>query len=426
MLYKIILLFIVITATWYFLFTYDPDNFLLNDNPEYGTINGWYSSKRSQYLNDQPITKYYNLMNKNLSNSDEPWKILHLPTADELPNYGDWWDWSTELQTINRVIDYLGNILGRYETHFISMAGTASSPGTRRVNNEAVARMSRDWKFGTNTPPAWPRRDMLVEECGGLCLKYIAKNRRLRFYMAIDLGSGHAPAMSQPWFINSSSDYKRNWLRNEIHASISHEYTHVFQQQIFHPRPDFMGSPVWNAEESLLGERAPNAISRWWIECFAVILPSFMGLQVGFDLQNKVIEAFDLIRNTQTLTAQELSDRMMYEKPYGYLPGTKYNVCSFLTAAYMAKLTSWKNILVDWYYDFQRVPSDNVVRRWWGTLLVPNLDNVFLHHFDKTEEDFLQDVFTKVRSNVITLNYLSSVLPGGADYNIPGLVPFTL
>jgi hypothetical protein len=100
----------------------------------------------------------------------------------------------------------------------------------------------------------------------------------------------------------------------------------------------------------------------------------------------------------------------------------------YLTSAYMAKLTSWKNVLVDWYYDFQRVKSDTPAYNFktGEIVLVPNVDNVFLHHFDKTEEDFLKDVFTKVRNNVITLNYLSNVLPGGADYNIPNLVPFTI
>jgi hypothetical protein len=245
--------------------------------------------------------------------------------------------------------------------------------------------------------------------------------------MGIDLGSNSTSTLNSSWFINSSSDYKKTWLRNEIYSFISHEYTHVFQDQIIEPIPSLL-KPRWRAEESYLGERSPGAISRWWLESFAVILPLFMGLYDRFNLLGDINSAFNLIKNTQTLTVQEFSDRMMYRSPYGYLPGTQYHVCSYLTAAYMAKLTSWKNILVDWYYDFQRVPENNIVPgpNNQGTILVPNLDNVFLHHFGKTEEDFLQDVFTKVRNNVITLNYLSNVLPGGANFGIPNLVPFTI
>ncbi len=457
MIYYIIPLFILLFVVWYFLFTKDdpdypddpddPDDIVLNNdpiddqvddlydivlnnNPEYGTINGWYSNRTSQYLNDQPITKYYNQMNYNIVSSNGNWKLLHLPTAAELPYYGDWWDWPTELQNINRVIDYLGNTLGRFETHIISMAGNASSSGTQRVNNEAIAIISRDWKIGFNDPITTPRTDIRVESCGiAVCFSYLAKNNRKRMYMGIDLGSISTSTLNSSWFINSSSDYKRNWLRNEIYLFISHEYTHVFQNQIIEPRTPFL-KPLWRAEESYLGERSPGAISRWWLETFAIILPLFMGLYNHFNLLGNINSAFNLIKNTQTLTAQEFSDRMMYTSPYGYLPDprSQYYACQFLTAAYMAKLTSWKNILVDWYYDFQRVPENNIVSgpNNQGTILVPNLDNVFLHHFDKTEEDFLKDVFTKVRNNVITLNYLSNVLPGGADFGIPNLVPFTI
>ena len=147
----------------------------------------------------------------------------------------------------------------------------------------------------------------------------------------------------------------------------------------------------------------------------------------SFNLLSKVTEAINIIKNTPTLTVQEFSDRMMYVQPYGYLPATPFHVFSFLTAAYMAKLTSWKNVLIDWYYDFQRVPANTSVSlpNNNGTIFVPNLDNMFLHHFNKTEENFLKDVYTKVKSNVITVNYLSNVLPNGSDYNIPNLIKYT-
>jgi hypothetical protein len=436
--YIIIFLFILLFVVLYFLFTKDdpddpddPDDLydiVLNNNPEYGIINGWYSNRTSQYLNDEPNTNYYNQMNYNIVSSNGNWKLLHLPTAEEFPYYGDWWDWPTELQNINRVIDYLGNTLGRFETHFISMAGTGSSSGTQRVNNEAIATISRDWKFGLNNPPTTPRTDIRVEECGGVCLIYLAKNNRKRNYMAISLGSGATSTLTSSWFINRSNDYKLNWLRNDIYASISHEYAHVFQNQIIEPRKPFL-KPLWYAEESYLqdsplGERSPHTISRWWLEVFATILPYFMGLQQQLELINEITTGINQFKNS-SMTETEFLNRMLYTVPYGYASAPSM---SYLTAAYMAKLTSWKNILVDWYYDFQRVPENNIVpmENNQGTILVPNLDNIFLHHFGKTEEDFLKDVFTKVRNNVITLNYLSNVLPGGADFGIPNLVPFTI
>jgi hypothetical protein len=447
MLYIIIPLFILlfISVVWYFLFKKDdpddivddpddivddPDdivddlyNIVLNNNPEYGIINGWYSNRTSQYLNDEPNINYFNQMNYNIVSSNGNWKLLHLPTAAEFPYYGDWWDWPTELQNINRVIDYLGNTLGRFETHFISMAGTASSSGTQRVNNEAIAIISRDWKIGYNDPGTTPRTNIRVESCAGNCLVYLTKDNRKRIYMAISLGSGATYMLTSSNFINKSNDYKRNWLRNDIYASISHEYTHVFQTQIIEPRTPFL-KPLWFAEQSYLGERSPNTITRWWLEIFATALPYFMGLQQQLNLIDEITTGINQFKNS-SMTETEFLNRMLYTVPYGYASAPSM---SYLTAAYMAKLTSWKNILVDWYYDFQRVPENNIVPgpNNQGTFLVPNLDNVFLHHFGNTEEDFLKDVFTKVRNNVITLNYLSNVLPGGVNFGIPNLVPFTI
>jgi len=461
----------------------------------YGSIRGWYSNKKSSYLYDNPIAIYYNQMNNNYVNNNQQWKLAHIPRVDELPNYGDWWNWTTELENINRVIDYLGNTLGKFETHFIAATpvinpliwirklrpsndiyyritnnnlmnaisnkisnnfSTAniiftqsewdsfnittnlitphyinvgdkqyrpSSPGTDRVNNEALAIITNDWKIGCCIGTTTPNLSLRVEECGGVCVKYMTKTNRQRLYMACDLGMGHTPILSGSEFNNQSSDYKRQWLRNEIYASISHEYTHVYQNHLIQP----LLPGRWFAEEGDIGERGPNAISRWWLECFATILPFFMGFNFsGFDMQSKINEAINKIKTSNSLTASEFSDRMMYVSPYGYLPGSENMVWSYLTATYMAKLTSWKYILVDFYYDFQRVPSNVQVYSNGTYINVPDLDKLFLHNFGKTEETFLQHVYRDVKNDTINIQYLSNVLPLGSDFNIPNLNRFQI
>ena len=457
----------------------------------YGNINGWYSTAKSEYLLDNPITIYYEQMIINYSPST--WKFLHIPTVAQLPIYGPWWNWTSELENINSVIDYLGTTLGKFETHIIAPTpiinpliwvkkqrlseesnykiinttlenmllnkintalpnanivltpeewsncnittniitlhyinvGSSQyrpfSPGTDNVNNESLAIIANDWKIGSRSDQIQPNLNLRVEECGGVCLKYMTKNNRQRMYMAIDLGMGHTPVLYGSWFNSQSNDAKKQWLRNEIYASISHEYTHIFQLQLIQP----LLPGIWFGEEGNLGERSPNAISRWWLECFATVLPYFMGFNSsGFDIQSKINDAINKIKNNQSLTATEFSDRMMYVNPYGYLPGTENMVWSFLTAAYMAKLKTWKYVLVDFYYDFQRVPSNTEVNHNGTLTYVPDLDKLFLHNFGKTEEAFLQDIYAKVKNSEITIDFFNNVLPGGIDFGIPGLVKF--
>ena len=467
----------------------------ISTRPEgYGSINGYYSTAKSIHLLDNPLTIYYEQTNENYA--PYTWKsLLRFPTVNELPIYGSWWNWTSELANINKVIDYLGNTLGKWETHIVAASEVAnpliwvkkqrlsednyynistnstlknlllgkmansnnnnnivltaaewascniptvitlhyinvgssqyrpSSTGTDRVNTETLAIIARDWKMGTIGDPI-PNLTLRVEECTGLCLFYKTKTNKMRSYMACDIGIGHYNAMKQNWFLTYSDNEKKEWLRKEIYAYISHEYTHVFQLQLIDPI-----FPVrWQGEEVYNDERSPNAISRWWIECFATLLPFFMGFNFnGFNIESKVNDAINKIKNTGTLTAIEFSDRMMYRTAYGYLPGSENMVWSYLVAAYMAKLTSWKYVLVDFYYDFQRVPSNTpyILNNNHDQIInIPDLDKLFLHNFDKNEKDFLQHIFREVRSGTITMDYLSNVLPNGSNFSIANLVKF--
>jgi hypothetical protein len=457
----------------------------------YGTINGWYSTTKSEYLLDNPIAIYYEQMIINYS--PDTWKFLHIPTVAQLPIYGPWWNWTSELENINRLIDYLGTTLGKFETHiiaptpiinpliwvkkqrlseeinykiinttlenmllnkintappnanivltpeewsncnittniitlhYINVGSSQYSPfsqGTDNVNSEALAIIANDWKIGARSHQIQPNLNLRVEECGGVCSKYMTKNNKQRIYMAIDLGMNYTHVLYGSWFNSKSSDAKKQWLRNEIYASISHEYTHIFQLQLIEP----LLPGIWFGDEGDLGERSPNTISRWSLECFATMLPYFMGFNSnGFDIQSKINDAINKIKNNQSLTATEFSDRMMYVNPYGYLPASENMVWSFLVAAYMAKLKTWKYVLVDFYYDFQRVPSNTEVNHNGTLIYVPDLDKLFLHNFGKTEQVFLQDIYAKVKNSEITIEFLNNVLPGGADFGIPGLVKF--
>jgi hypothetical protein len=506
--YIIIFLFILlfIIVVWYF----------LSNDTEYGTIKGWYSSKRSQYLNDKPIAEYYNQMNKNLKKSNEYWKIMHIPREEELPNYGPWWHWPTELENINKVIDYLGKTLGRFETHIGAVSSFAdklrwkpnsypnylnmpffeinnnslssaisnsSTPdnivftqqqwdsfnvtsyvtisnntnvitplhyinvGNKqyrpvstvmdRLNNEAAEIIKRDinndpYQFVAMFSIVDPftialqgdtrtiDNNLKIEDCGGICFLYKTKDNRFRQHAWFDIGLGHSQFIGTN-FPNWTDDRKRDWLRQQIWAILAHEYAHVFQLQIVSPTYPSR----WLKEYTGIGEESPTFISPWWMEQKAYLLPDFMGLGLdGFNLISEITTAIDNIK-IPSQTETDFLNRMMYMTKAGRNTKPEWG---HLMTVYMAKLTSWKNVLVDWYYDFQRVKSDTPAynARTGETELIPNTDNVFLHHYGKTEENLLKDVFTKVRNNVITLNYLSNVLPGGADFGIPNLVPFTI
>ena len=461
----------------------------------YGDINGWYSPTISTHLLDNPITIYYEQMLRNYS--PDTWKsLLRFPIIIRLPNYGLWWNWTSELENINKVIDYLGIRLGKYETHFVAATEIAEpliwvekqirnedidedpfykiintalenmllnkintalpnanivltpqewsscnittniitlhyinvgssqytpfSPGTDNVNSETLAIINRDWEIGAEGELN-PNLTLRIEECNGICLSYKTKANKKRMYMACDIGMGHYRAMNQEWFINLSNNAKTQWLRKEIYAYISHEYSHVYQMQLI----DSVVPERWHRYRTQLGERTSNSLTGWWVECFATILPFFMGFSSsGFNMLNEIENAINNIKTSNSLTASEFSTRMMYRHPYGYFPGSEYYMWAYLVATYMAQLKTWKYVLVDFYYDFQRIPSSipiNISRR---TMLAPDLDKLFLHNFEKTEEQFLQDIYTKVKNETITLVSLRNWLPNGPDFNISTLIKF--
>lgn len=469
----------------------------------YGNINGWYSTAKSEYLLDNPIAIYYEQMIINYA--PDTWKFLHIPLVSELPIYGTWWNWTNELENINKVIDYLGTTLGKFETHIIAATpiinpliwvrkmnksrstdyeiinnsfynallikinaytdnpdaqiiftneewqsfninnintlhyikvGTkqykAFSPGSDRVNREALTIINRD----INTDPPiigaiGTQEDYIallngeqdtrnindnlkVEECGGVCLLYKTKSNRKRTYIMFDLGLTLYRSINN----RANDNEKKNWLRKEIYAVLSHEYCHVMQLQIVDPT----FPPRWGGDILGFGENAPHSISRWWLECFAYLLPDFMSLGFNyFNIQNEIAQAIDDIKTQTQITANEFSDRLMYVRHYGYVSKRYWG---YLVAAYMAKLKTWKYVLVDFYYDFQRVPSNTPVTRNGTLTYVPDLDKLFLHNFGKTEEAFLQDIYAKVKNNTITIDYLRDVLPGGTNFGIQGLDKF--
>jgi len=475
----------------------------------YGTIKGYYSTTTSTHLLDNPLTIYYEQMNINYA--PNTWQIKHIPLETELPDYGTWWNWTNELENINKVIDFLGTTLGKFETHIIAATpkinpliwvrkmnksrstqyeindnnfynanifynallikinanannpdaqitftneewlsfninninalhyikvGTkqykAFSPGSDRVNREALTIINRDINTdppiigAIGTPEDYIallngeqdtrniNDNLKVEECGGVCLLYKTKSNRKRIYIMFDLGLTLYRNIN-----NSANDNeKKNWLRKEIYAVLSHEYCHVMQLQIVDPT----FPPRWGGDILGFGENAPHSISRWWLECFAYLLPDFMSLGFNnFNIQTEIIRAIDDIKTQTQITANEFSDRLMYVRQYGYVSKRHWG---YLVAAYMAKLKTWKYVLVDFYYDFQRVPSNTPVTRNGTITYVPDLDKLFLHNFDKTEEAFLQDIYAKVKNNTITIDYLSDVLPGGSNFGIQGLDQF--
>ena len=81
----------------------------------------------------------------------------------------------------------------------------------------------------------------------------------------------------------------------------------------------------------------------------------------------------------------------------------------------MAKETSWKYILIDFYHDFQRVPSNSEAIRGDQVEFVPDLDKLFLHNFGQTEADFLKDLHANIKSGELTAE---DIFPEGIIPNI--------
>ncbi len=429
----------------------------------YGSIKGWYGNKKSNYILDNPIKTQHEQMNRNYVQDGEQWVFLHIPQGSELPVLGDWWDWDVEINNIKNLIEDLGDKLGKFETHFIS--GTevvdpltwevANNPQRFEITNSSL-KTSLSNKYQNNLPlvftqdewnafgiediysfsyvdidgiyfkPVSPGNNRInkgvldvinrdikgeqevnhlkAEECGGICFNYLTKNNRKRNYLVFNLGFWNG--VSDHIFNIPSDEEKKLVARKEIYSSIAHEYNHVVQNQLYDPV-----IPIrWNGEENGYGERSPNAISRWWIESFASILPEILGYQFPYTL-DAVRQSIDEIKSDNSLTAEEFANRMVYVEPYGYL--TKFH-WGFLAAAYMAKLTSWKYVLLDFYFDFQRVPSNSEAFRDFlpnEVVYVPDLDKLFLHNFDMTEEDFLKDLFNLVKSGAITFE---DIFPDGS------------
>jgi hypothetical protein len=467
---NLLLLFLLLASTM-ILAQSDPETIEVSYPSErpygYGSIGGWYGSKKSEYLLDHPIKTQYEQMNRNYVQQGEQWIFLHIPEGNELPDLGSWWNWEEEIEGIKDLIEDLGEKLGKFETHFISGTEVVNplkwekadnpqrfeilntslkndlenkylnnqplnftqaewdefgitdiytfsyveingdyfkpvSPGNDRINEEVRAVINRDKKDG------WDPSHLKVEACGGICYNYLTTSNRKRNYLVFNMGFWNGVA--DHILNNPSEEDKRMFARLDIYSSIAHEYNHVVQNQLYDPV-----IPIrWNGEENGFGEYAPNAISRWWIESFASILPEIMGYSYSYTL-DAVRESINQIVNDNSLTADEFADRMMYVEPYGYL--TRFN-WGFLTAAYMAKLTSWKYVLMDFYFDFQRIPSNSEAYRDGSNTLeyVPSLDKIFLHHFGKTEADFLKELFTLVQSGEIKFEDLFP------DENLPTIL----
>lgn len=134
----------------------------------------------------------------------------------------------------------------------------------------------------------------------------------------------------------------------------------------------------------------------------------------GNNIVNEVHHALEEIKTNDAITADEFAERLMYTEPYGYL--TRFN-WAILASAYMAKETSWKYILIDVYFDFQRIPSNSEAKRDGSNNIeyVPELDKLFLHNFGQTESDFLKGLYAKIKSSELSTD---DIFPDGGMPNI--------
>ena len=486
------------------------NNFTLNPLGT-GIIAHGYSPVESDQLNPNPLPEQKEHAENSLSPNRSS-ELIELPLEGELPDVGV--DWSVILEEIPIGYEYLGEHLGKYETHVVASTPVANpliwaiktkpsevlnfkinnpkfeaflfenlskieqkelSSGTkdlqieltraewneyginasistfsfisvffnekeyqfspysevsRRISNSTHEQMNKDWKIGLNGEKS---PFLLVEECTGLCSNYETKAGKKRFFMNIDIAGLEYDFITGPDFKKWPEKDKLEYILTHIFAYMAHEYTHVFQFQCISPTTlaGYSTEQRFGAEEIYgMGERYPNAISRWITESFATILPYFMGISFPYDKGMK-LRVEDAIKNIlkdikdTSLTEQEFSDRLMYrETKYGYVMNERPD-WTYLAAAVMASKTSWQYLLAGFFYkDFQRIPSDTEVDFRGQNVLVPNTDKVWLHNFNMTQENFLKHIFTEVKAHRITVKSLTPWLPGGKYWHIPGLKPY--
>jgi hypothetical protein len=478
------------------------NNFTLNPLGT-GIIAHGYSPVESDQLNPNPLPEQKEHAENSLSPNRSP-ELIDLPLEGELPDVGV--DWSVILEEIPIGYEYLGEYLGKYETHVVASTPVANhliwaiktkpselpkfkinnpkfeaflfkklSSGTkdlkieltqaewnnyginasistfsfisvffngeeyqfspysevsRRISNSTHEQMNEDWKIGLNGEKS---PFLLVEECTGLCSNYETTAGKKRFFMNIDIAGLEYDFITGPDFKKWPAQDKREYILAHIFAYMAHEYTHVFQFQCISPTtlPGYSTEQRFGAEEIYgMGERYPNAISRWVTESFATILPYFMGFSFPYDKGMK-LRVEDAIKNIlkdikdTSLTEQEFSDRLMYrETKYRYVMNERPD-WTYLAAAVMASKTSWQYLLAGFFYkDYQRIPSDTEVDFRGQNVSVPNADKVWLHNFNMTQENFLKHIFTEVKAHNITVKSLTPWLPGGKYWHIPGLKPY--
>ena len=396
------------------------------------TVAPGYSQTKSTFLEPEPPTEVVEKTQQNLAPNRSK-DLIILPEI--FPSiYGV--NWTTIMSNLLEFYEDLGQTLGKYEVHLIMT--TDDLDESDRIRSEVIARIEEDIKrdvdgnFLPGNFPPW--FDNLKKYCQtAICNKYEAKNGKIRYLLNIDLGSFFNNIEKYPdlntYFNTLSNEDKEEYILSSLCYFMAHEYYHIFQLQLISPviDPNRFGAEdipaKWGTDKNITsGEKQPHAISRWWTESFATIMPFFLGASLPEEkgMLERVKNAIRIIKSDKTLTAKEFVDRMMYRfTNYGYLFNDERQDWAFLAAACMAQQTSWTYLLAGHFYkDFQRIKSDTFIKKDGNWTDVPDADRIWLHNFRKTQKAFLRFIFDQVRSGKITVDSLRDVLPGGINWHI--------
>ena len=380
-----------------------------------------YSQITSDYLLDKPPTKVVEKAQQNLAPTLSK-DLIILPKI--FPSI-DGVDWTTIIPKLLDFYELLGQTLGPYEVHLIMT--TTDRRESNRIRREVIARIEKDRNtdIAGNLPPGFKnlKRDCKI----GVCHSYEAKNGKIRYLVNIDIGEFYRGIKKDYYFNNLSNEDKEEFIIRSLRYFMAHEYYHIFQLQLKSPviEPNGLGAEDsrarWGNDTKMTsGEKQPHAISRWWTESFATIMPFFLGASLPKEkgMLERVKNAIENITSNTTLTKEDFSYRMMYTDK-GYLFHDDRQDWAFLAAAYMAQQTSWDYLLGGHFYkDFQRIRPDTPIEKNGETVYVPDTDNIWLHNFGMTQKDFLHNIFNLVRSGEITVESLRDVLPGGKEWYI--------
>ena len=381
-----------------------------------GILRDLYQPTQSKYLLYKIPISIVKQMNKSIR--PHTWlNFIHFPPNNALLNFGTWWNWSEEIPNLINVLHYLGNTLGKHETHFVASAADVNhtqwlrrhSPGDEggrgyKLTNKKLETLLNE-KIGDKEVDIIDLTDKEWEDCG-----IDARMMPLLPFHWIKVGnveySPFSPgthSVHQRVKESMAADFKRDIAGSRVPSMerrpdecTGNCYAYITENNIarYYMNIDF-GYVFWDYTQndsdfrSLSDEEKrewlrrqlnmyiaheythvvtdqimdPFVTGRRWLDeneratsnWRIESFATMLPLFMGF----KFDDYFDFEKRVET-AFKDIYDKMHTLKPEDFYNKMMYEAhlnphLPYLVTACLAQQTSWKTILVDFIFDSQRV-----------------------------------------------------------------------